>query len=251
MILGDVRVGGQVHKALMHFDKNGFLYVLDRANGKLLAANPFTKVTWASHVDIATGRPVETAGARNLRAGNRQMYQPSAVGGKNWAHAAFNPKTGLLYVNTINMASEFEFVKMTEPYKPGTRWVGVKDHALTFIDGEPKGHMEAIEPSTGKAKWRVPLDYFNLSSMLATGSGLLFTGRHTGEFLALDADTGKQLWQFQVSSGVNASPVTWSHNGRQYVTVLAGLGGLGWRWMGDAGKNVPRGGSAWTFALPQ
>ena len=251
MILGDVRIGGQVHKGLMHFDKNGFLYVLDRANGKLLSANPFAKVTWASHVDMATGRPVETAAGKNLRAGNRQKFWPGALGGKNWAHAAFNPRTGLLYVNTINMASEYEFIKMTEPFKPGVRYQGIKDHQITSAPGEPKGYMEAIDPVTAKAKWRVPLDdVFNLSSMLATGSGLLFTGRHSGEFLALDAETGKQLWQFQTSSGINASPVTWSHNGRQYVTVLAGLGGVGWRWMDNA-KNIPRGGSVWTFALPQ
>ena len=87
--------------------------------------------------------------------------------------------------------------------------------------------------------------------MLATDSGLLFTGRHSGEFIALDAETGKQLWQYQTSSGINGNPITWTHKGKQYVTVLSGLGGLGVRFAGADIKNVPKGGSVWTFAVPQ
>jgi alcohol dehydrogenase (cytochrome c) len=249
-ILGDLKIGGTTRKTVMQLNRNGFAYVLDRATGKLLAANPFEKVNWASHVDLATGRPVETGTARSLRDGKSEPLWPSIAGGKNWQHAAFSPKTGLLYSNTIHMYSTFELSELAE-FKPGQRWQGIKDLKIGFEENAPKGHMEAIDPVTGKAKWRVPLkDHANWSSMLATGTGLLFTGRHTGEFIALDADTGKQLWQFQVGSGVNASPVTWSHQGRQYVTVLAGIGGLGRRWVGEPVKNVPQGGSVWTFALP-
>jgi alcohol dehydrogenase (cytochrome c) len=250
LILGDLKVDGQVRKTVMQLNRNGFAYVLDRANGKLLAANPYEKVTWASHVDLATGRPVETGVAKNLRDGKSEVLWPNIVGAKNWQHAAFNPRTGLLYTNTIHMGSSYQLDKLGE-FKPGQRWMGVKDIKYAFDENGVKGHMEAIDPVTGKAKWRVPLkDHANWSSMLATGSGLLFTGRHTGEFIALDADNGKQLWQFEVSSGVNASPITWAYQGKQYVTVLAGFGGLGRRWVGEAAKNVPQGGSAWTFALP-
>jgi alcohol dehydrogenase (cytochrome c) len=117
-------------------------------------------------------------------------------------------------------------------------------------EGEPYGQVEAIEPLTGKSRWRVPLtDNQNWSAMLATGGGLLFNGKHTGEFYAMDADTGATLWEFRTTSGVNSQPVTWTHQGKQYITVLSGLGGL----YGQAHRarlpNVPLGGSVWTFAL--
>jgi alcohol dehydrogenase (cytochrome c) len=250
LILGDLKVKGEKRKTIMQLNRNGFAYVLDRATGKLLAANKYETVNWASHIDLESGRPVETGVAKNLRDGKSEILYPNIIGAKNWQHAAFSPKTGLMYANTMHYGSSYQLSELGE-FKPGQRWMGVKDIKYHFADGEPRGHMEAIDPITGQAKWRVPLmDSANWSSMLVTGAGLLFTGRHTGEFIALDADNGKQLWQFQVSSGVNASPVTWSFKGKQYVTVLSGLGGLGRRWIGEPGKNVPQGGSVWTFALP-
>jgi alcohol dehydrogenase (cytochrome c) len=117
--------------------------------------------------------------------------------------------------------------------------------------GDPTGHIDAIDPLTGEQKWRVPLMDFQIwSAMLATGSGLLFTGKETGEFVALDADNGKALWHFQTGSGINAMPITYTHNGQQYVTVLSGLGGLYWNQQRARLKDiVPLGGSVWTFAL--
>jgi len=251
LILGDLKVDGKTRRTVMQLNRNGFAYVLDRADGKLLAANPYAKVNWATHIDMATGRPVETDVAKTLRAGGSTDLWPSVLGSKNWEHAAFNPGTGLLYANTIHMSSSYSLAPL-EAFKPGARWMGVKDLKFGFEPkGGPRGHISAIDPVTGKTKWEVPLtDHANWSSMLATKTGLLFTGRHTGEFIALDADNGEQLWQFQTSSGINASPVTWTYKGKQYVTVLAGYGGLGKRFVGDAGKNVPQGGAVWTFALP-
>lgn len=251
LILSDMKVGGQMRKVVMQLNRNGFVYVLDRANGQLLAANPFAKkINWASKIDLATGRPVETGLAKNLRDGKSEILWPTIVGAKNWEHAAFSPQTGLLYVNTIHMGSSYQLDKVE--YKPGEWYTGVKDLDFVFDPNGIKGYMEAIDPLTGKAKWSVPLkDHANWSSMLATGTGLLFTGRHSGEFIALDASNGRQLWEFQTSSGINANPITWSYKGRQYVTVLSGIGGLGRRWAGDeVAKNVPQGGSVWTFALP-
>ncbi len=252
LILGELPFGGQQRKVVMQLNRNGFAYVLDRADGKLLAANPYGKVTWATHVDLATGRPVESEIAMKIRAGEEQEFWPSLVGTKNWQHAAFNPKTGLLYANTIHMFSKYKLLPVEVP-KPGSgaRYVGAQ-FTVANAPNEPKGFIEAIDPLTGKAKWKIPLnDHANWSAMLATGGGLLFTGRHTGEFQALDADTGETLWQFQTSSGVNSMPITWTHEGRQYVTVLSGLGGLGVRFARDPVKNVPLGGSVWTFAVPQ
>ncbi len=199
---------------------------------------------------MATGRPVETDVVKAIRANQAPKLWPNPLGTKNWEHAAFDPNRGLLYVNTLHMWATYKLNEEMGEHKPGGRWTGYQELKISPEPGEPKGFMEAIDPLTGKAKWKGSLDdHANWSSMLATAGGLLFTGRHTGEFIALDADTGKQLWQFQTSSGINSNPVTWSYKGKQYVTVLSGLGGVGRRFIGDVVKSIPNGGSVWTFAL--
>jgi alcohol dehydrogenase (cytochrome c) len=250
LILADIPVNGVTRKVAMQLNRNGFAYVIDRTNGALIAANPYEKVNWASHVDPETGRPVETEVAQRLRAGGEAVeHWPSTRGGKNWPHAAYNPQTGLLYANTLHEGRMYKHLP-TETYVKGQRYMFVENLPLPRAPGEPIGHVDAIDPLTGKQKWRVPLtDFQNWSAMLATGGGLLFTGRETGEFIALDADDGKTLWSFQTGSGINAQPVTYTHNGRQYVTVLSGIGGLYWNIAKEQLKNVPPGGSVWTFAL--
>jgi len=248
LIIADLKVGGNQRKVVMQLNRNGFVYVIDRTNGGLISAKPYEKVNWASHVDQETGRPVETEVARKLRAGEQVEHWPSTRGAKNWPHAAFNPETGLLYANTNHEGRLYKHLPIG-PFVKGERYQFIENLAKPS-EGEPIGHVDAIDPLTGQQKWRVPLtDFQNWSAMLATGSGLLFTGRETGEFVALDADTGKTLWQFQTSSGINAQPVTFTQNGRQYVTVLSGVGGLYWNIARQALKNVPQGGSVWTFAL--
>jgi alcohol dehydrogenase (cytochrome c) len=128
------------------------------------------------------------------------------------------------------------------------RYQNIQNVASPIKPDTLAGHMEAIDPMSGKAKWRTPL-YGEMiaSAMLATGGGLLFTGKHNGEVIAVDADDGKVLWSFKTGSGVNAQPITWTKNGKQYVTVLSGIGGVasGRRGLPDS----PLGGSVWTFAL--
>jgi alcohol dehydrogenase (cytochrome c) len=251
IILAEIPVNGQVRKVAMQMNRNGFLYVLDRTNGQLLSAKPFEKVTWATHVDMATGRPVESAESKKLRAGETIEMWPSVRGAKNWPHAAFNPTTGLLYANTNHSGSKYRFTELA-PYKAGTRYQGVENTYLPVKSGEVVGHIEAIDPLTAKPKWRVPqYDYQVASAMLATGGGLLFTGKHTGEVIALDADTGRTLWEYKTSSGVNSMPITWTYGGKQYITVLAGLGGLYGTRNREQLKHVPLGGSVWTFALKE
>jgi len=114
--------------------------------------------------------------------------------------------------------------------------------------GDVFGHFLAINPVTGEKKWEIPLtDLPSSAGMLATGGGLIFTGELTGEFIALDEDAGKCLWQFKTSSSVNSTAITYTHNGRQYVTIASGLGGISATEYGAA--KVPPGGSIWTFAL--
>src|SRR6266853_1614401 len=234
----------------MQLNRNGFLYVLDRTNGALISAKAYGKVNWASQVDLKTGRPVETEIAKSIREAKATEHWPSTRGAKNWQHAAFNPQTGLLYANTLHEGRMYKHLE-TKPHVVGQRYMYIENLPLPRAAGEPVGHIEAIDPLTAEKKWRVPLTDFQIwSAMLATGGGVLFTGKETGEFIALDAGTGKQLWQFQTGSGINAQPVTYTHKGRQYVTVLSGIGGLYWNIAREQLKDkVPPGGSVWTFAL--
>ncbi len=259
LILAELKVGGKMRKVAMQLNRNGFLYVLDRASGELISAKAYEKVNWASHVDLKvnwashvdlkTGRPVETDIAASIRGMKATEHWPSTRGAKNWQHAAFNPKTGLIYANTMHEGRMYKHLE-TKPYERGQRYQFIENLPLASPPGTPLGHIEAIDPLTAEKKWRVPLMDFQIwSAMLASGE-LLFTGKETGEFIALDAATGKQLWQFQTGSGVNAMPVTYTYKGRQYVTVLSGIGGLYWNIARERLKDiVPQGGSVWTFAL--
>jgi alcohol dehydrogenase (cytochrome c) len=139
----------------------------------------------------------------------------------------------------------------TKPYVVGQRYMFVENLPIPKQPGEAWGHIDAVDPLTGKQKWRLPLtDHAIWSANLVTGGGLLFTGKETGEFIALDIEDGKQVWTFQTGSGINAQPITYTHNGRQYVTILSGIGGLWWNLAREQLKDkVPQGGSVWTFAL--
>src|SRR5215813_9266758 len=248
MINADIPVNGVRRKVTMQLTRGGFLYVLDRTNGQLIAAQPFEKINWASHVDMKTGRPVETEISKRYRAGEQIELWPSQWGAKNWAHAAFNPETGLLYANTMHVSRLVKFVPVE--YKVGQRYVGLENLPAPREPGSPIAHVDAIEPLTAKHKWRTPImDIPHYSAVLVTAGGLLFTGKETGEFIAIDIDTGKTVWQFQTGSGINAQPITFTHGGRQYVAIQSGVGGVNVLRMGDALRNVPRGGSVWAFAL--
>ncbi len=245
-VIADINIDGALRKVILHADRNGFFYVIDRANGKLLRAFPFGKVNWATHVDLKTGRPVETDVRARLIAGEEVELWP-AFGVKNWAQMSFNPKSGMVYMNTINFPQFFKLVP-TE-YKAGMRYTGAESRPSPRAPGDDaEGFQLALDPLTGKVKWQNKLtDYVSQAGMLSTEGGLVFTGRMTGEFEALDEATGKLLWKFQTGSGVNAPPVTYTHKGRQYITVLSGLAGdsRGRK----AAPTVPAGGAVWTFAL--
>jgi alcohol dehydrogenase (cytochrome c) len=133
----------------------------------------------------------------------------------------------------------------------GQRYQFIENRPAPVAPGTAIAHVEAMDPVTGQKKWRVPLtDHPIWSAILTTGGRLLFTGKETGEFIALDSDTGQQIWQFQTGSGINAMPITYTHQGRQYVTILSGIGGLWWNAAREQLKDkVSPGGSVWTFAL--
>src|SRR5262249_51073050 len=133
-------------------------------------------------------------------------------------------------------------------YKVGQRYVGLQNRPAPIEPGTPIGHVDAVEPLTGRQKWRAPImDIPHYSAMLATAGGLLFTGKETGELVAYDMDTGRQLWAFHTTSGINAQPITFTFKGRQYVAIQSGIGGVNVARMGAQLKDIPRGGSIWLF----
>ena len=247
-MLVDMKVAGQDRKVLAQANRNGFFYVLDRANGKLLAANPYVKVNWADKIDMATGRPVEPAQTKKVRAGEDVEIWPSVIGGKNWQPMSWNPGTGLAYANTLNMSWPYQIAK--PEYKRGEWYLGMNMRGVTMPKGEPHGYLSAMDPMTGKSKWQMAWPGLpSMAGTLSTGGGLVFTGAATGEFMAVDADNGKKLWEFQTGSGIIGLPVTWEQGGTQYVSIVVGAGGV-WALLGDERMaNVPGGGSVWTFAV--
>ena len=252
LVLADLKVDGAPRKVVMQANRNGFLYVVDRTNGKLISANKFTTVTWATHVDLKTGRPVWSDATKAvIEKGERQRIFPSATGGKNWEPMSFSPKTGLVYVNSINVGWDYEPlpVEQVANLKAGQPFQGVKRDPV-FENPNVRGALKAIEPVSGKVKWEVPGKSPNISGTLVTGGGIVFTGKLTGEFVAYDANNGKELWSFQTPSGIVGQPITWERGGKQYVTVTSGIGGVYALRSGDPNlANVPPGGSLWTFKL--
>src|SRR5216684_398264 len=250
MILADIKVKGKPTKVLMDANRNGFFYVLDRTDGKLLAANAYVKVNWAKGIDMETGRPVETDVATKARAGEKVVLWPSILGGKNWEPMSFNPKTGLAYANTLNCGGHYKAIPAE--YKAGDWYLGMDLSDLWEwpAGNEPRGYLKAIDPLTGKAKWQAPSTLPRFSGVLSTAGGVVFSGQLTGELEAFDADTGKKLWQFKTGSGIEGQPVTWEQDGRQYVAVSSGIGGVYSLFSGDERlKDVPAGGSLWVFAV--
>lgn len=248
-MLIDMKVGGKDRKVLAQANRNGFFYVLDRTNGELLAANPYVKVNWAERIDLKTGRPVLTEVDRRARAGEDVEIFPSVLGGKNYTPMSWNPDTGLAYANTLNISWPYQLSK--PEYRGGGEWyLGVNFRGVNMPKDAPHGYLSAIDPMTGKSKWQMPWPgQPSMAGTLSTAGGLVITGAATGELIAVDAKNGKKLWEFQTSSGIIAAPITWEHQGKQYVTVVVGSGGV-WALLGDERMSqTPAGGSVWTFAV--
>jgi alcohol dehydrogenase (cytochrome c) len=246
-MLADVTIDGRPRKVLFQVNKNGFMYTIDRTNGKLIAAHPFTRVNWASHIDLTTGRPVLTDVGERFTRGEEVWIYPQR--GVNAAPAAFDPQRGLVYTSSWQIP---RIIKISPPAKQviGARSTGIVSQRFVVQPGDVVGHNIAMDPLTGRKKWEVPLvEQASSAGMLVTAGGLVFTGAVDGRFMALDADTGRTLWSFQTGSGVNATAITYTHNGRQYVSIASGLGGNSARGMAAGG--VPLGGAMWTCALMQ
>jgi len=239
-------------------DRNGFFYVNDAETGKLLNAFPFVKkVTWATGIDLKTGRPNfdpanrpgdPTAAGGDGSKGKAVFSAPGFLGGKNQMPMAYSPKTGLFYVPTNEWGMEIWNEPIT--YKKGAAYLGAGFTIKPLFD-DHIGSLRAIDPKTGKVAWEVKNEAPLWGGVLTAGD-LVFWGTPEGYLKAADAKTGKVVWQFQTGSGVVAPPITWTQDGEQYVSVVSGWGGAVPLWGGEVAKKVnflEQGGSVWTFKL--
>ncbi|HUL49529.1 MAG TPA: PQQ-dependent dehydrogenase, methanol/ethanol family [Gemmatimonadales bacterium] len=238
MILADLPIGGRTRQTLVHFDKNGFAYTLDRGTGELLVAAPYVPTTWATGVDLATGRPrVNPGKVTGASKGNVTDICPTLEGGKNQQPAAFSPITGLFYVPTSNMCMDFAANAVT--YIAGTPFMG----ATTPYRAGPGGNLGAFiawDAARGKRIWEIKEPYPVWGGALVTGGGVVFYGTLDGWFKAADARTGAVLWKFKAGSGIVGNPVTFrGSDGKQYVAIYAGIGGDWFLLSGDVRSDDP------------
>jgi len=250
-VVATIKVENKPRKVVMQANRNGFLYVLDAANGKLLAANAYDKMNWADGVDMKTGRPNVTDAFKKALVGEKVTIWPSVTGSTNWQHMAYSPKNGNLFINVIHVGMTYEAPEPPKNLAMGKpTGNGTVRRTTVYDDPNVLGFLKAVDPMTGKAKWSVPYKSPNFSSTMVTASNLVFTGVMTGEFQALDADTGKLLWSFQTPSGIVGQPVPWERDGKQYVTIMSGIGGVYALRSGDPNLvKVPTGATMWTFGL--
>jgi PQQ-dependent dehydrogenase (methanol/ethanol family) len=223
-ILTDSVVDGTTIPTLTHFDRNGFAYVLDRRNGKLIRANKFDPSTnWATGIDLKTGRPVLNPDKMTKADVNVKEICPAAQGAKNHQPASYDPSTKLFYVATNHICMDYQAFSVK--YKGGFPYVGALLSMYPADHGNVRGRLIAFNQITGETKWSINDLFQDYSGPLTTDSGVLFYGTLGGWFKAVDEATGKILYQFHTPSGIIGNPITYMHKGKQYVAVLAGVGG--------------------------
>jgi len=228
MQLAELVIEGRTRKVLMTAPKNGFFYVIDRTNGRLISAEPIARVSWAERIDIATGRPVEVAGARYPDGGRFVMW-PGPVGAHSWLPMAYSPKSGLAYVPVIEMATRYDDAGIDprtwqrSPHRgvDGGAHVDFLAAAADPLNGTSS--LLAWNPATQKPAWKLPTPGFWNGGVMATGGDLVFQGRIDRRFDAYEAGSGRLLWSFDAEAPVIAPPITYTVHGRQYVTVLTGM----------------------------
>ena len=267
MILVDLVIGGRRRRTLVHFDKNGFAYTIDRATGEVLVAKQFVHVNWATGVDLATGRPLlDSARLTGASRGNTPDICPSLEGGKSPVSAAsYSPRTGWFYVSTNNLCMDFSATEAT--HIRATPFIG----ASTPYHAGPGGYMGAFiawDAAQGRKIWEIREEFPVWSGSVATAGGVVFYGTLDGWFKAVDARLGKVLWKFKVGSGVVGCPITYTGpDGKQYVAIYSGIGGDWALLAGDVnasdpadvrppsafaanlGRHTSQGGSVWVFGL--
>jgi len=266
-LLIDLPIGGATRKTLVHPDRNGYVYVMDRTSGEVLSATPFVHVTTSTGVDLRSGRLVynpEKDPKPNVAVHD---ICPASPGGKDWQPSAYSPRTKLVYIPHQNVCQDAEMTQAS--YIAGTPYVG----AIVKMKPGPGGHrgtFTAWDPVSAKKVWSLDEDFPVWSGALVTAGDLVFYGTMDGWFKAVDARSGKLLWQHKTGSGIIGQPISYrGPDGKQYVAVLSGVGG----WAGavvsadldvrdktaatgfanllpDLKQRTTRGGTLYVFSLP-
>jgi PQQ-dependent dehydrogenase (methanol/ethanol family) len=265
-VLLDLDMNGTKRKVLVHPDRNGYMYVMDRTSGEVLSASPFAHITSSKGVDLKSGKliPVE-----DKKTGANHVVRdicPAAPGAKDWQPSSFSPRTGLLYVPHNNLCMDFEGAEVS--YIAGTPYVGA-NVVYKPGPGGNEGELTAWDPAAGKAVWKIAEKYPAWSGTVVTAGDLVFYGTMEGWFKAVNARTGQVVWQFKCGSGVIGQPITYrGPDGHQYVAVFSGVGGwpgavvvndldtrdptvaVGWgKAMADLKMDTNRGGTLYVFTV--
>jgi len=233
MILTDLNIDGKQRQVIMQAPKNGFFYVLDRATGELLSAAAIAPTSWASHVDMQTGRPVFIK--ENLYSETAKLITPGPSGAHNWQSMSFDPETGLVYIPWQETSYVYS---MTPDFKPlRKQWnIGNNPHAVSppgAADAVSRGALLAWNPVTQRQAWKVDLGSHWNGGTLTTAGNLVIQGTADGRFVIYRADDGEELWETPVHTGVIAAPISYQADGEQYIAVAAGWGGAVALWGGN------------------
>ena len=266
-IIVDVPWKGRTRQALLHPDRNGYVYLMDRASGEVLAAEPFVHITTSKGVDLQTGRLIYNPATKPRLGEVVRDGCPASPGGKDWQPSSFSPRTGLLYIPHNNLCQDVEAVEAN--YIAGTPYVGM-NVKMKAGPGGHRGEFTAWDPVAMRPAWKLTEKFPVWSGTLVTAGDVVFYGTMDGWFKALDARSGATLWQYQTGSGIISQPVTYrGPDGKQYVAVVSGVGGwagaivaggldpsdstaaLGFAAaMTDLPDHTTKGGTVFVFALP-
>ena len=254
LVFADLPINGKTTAVIMQANRNGFFYVIDRANGKLLSAKQFVDgVNWATGIDLKTGSPIE-APNNSKRPGLKRKASdvcPNLLGGKNWMPMSYNKVTGLVYIPTLNLCMDMEGIQ--EDYKRGQFYLSVNFDLGKMGPGGHGGGLKAWDPVAQKTVWMNKNSLPFNGGTMTTASGLVFAGDIQGMFRAFDAKTGKELWKFNTGSGITAAPMTYTIDGKQYVAVVSGRTQSIPAFLGEIGEKMvnasPEGGTLFVFAL--
>ena len=234
--LADLTIDGEVRKVAMQAPKNGFFYVIDRSNGKLISAEAYAPQNWAERIDMATGRPVERPEARYADAPH--LTYPSGIGAHAWQPMSYSPLTGLVYIPAMHVplsyADDANYTRNIGRWNTGVSFLAPPEGSVpgatalerrAALAAMNRGMLVAWDPVAQKARWEIEMPWPWNGGTLATAGNLLFQGDPYGVFRARAADTDEELWSFDAQRGIMAGPVTFRAGGEQYVAVLAGYGG--------------------------
>ncbi|MGB5169932.1 MAG: PQQ-dependent dehydrogenase, methanol/ethanol family [Eudoraea sp.] len=225
IVLTDLTIDGKEIKAMLHAPKNGFFYVINRETGKLVSAKPFVKTTWASHIDMETGRPVEVPGARYED--NRAYITPNPYGAHSWYSMSYNPQTGLVYLPALHYATNYSDEGMDLDNWQAQEFIGGLGVAPLEAEdpADYPASLIAWDPVKQEAAWTVPQEMTPNAGTLTTAGNLVFQGRADGKLLAYEASNGEVLWTYNLGLGIAAPPITYEIDGKQYLSLLVGWGG--------------------------